>query len=245
MRARDFLDAAERLPMVGTDALLGEGGAVIVAPHPDDESLGCSALIATAVAEGRDVKVVIVSDGVGSHPSSKTYPPARLRELREGEARQAVAELGLDDRNLTFLRLPDRYVPNQGAEADAAAEAIARLCREARATALFVTWREDPHCDHKAAYAIARAAQRRSEGVRLYEYSVWGRALPPDTEVSQPLAGSRFDAAEMRFRKRAAIGRHLSQVGDLIDDDPDGFRLSEADRTRLELGDEIFLEAEA
>src|ERR1700722_4781773 len=45
--------------------------------------------------QGLRTKVVMVSDGVGSHPNSKAYPPERLRFLREEEAKQAGAELGL------------------------------------------------------------------------------------------------------------------------------------------------------
>lgn len=245
MLARDFLDAAEHLPSVPFQGLLGEGGAVVVAPHPDDESLGCGALIATAVAAGRDVRVVVVSDGVGSHPSSKLFPPSRLRALREQETRQAVSELGLDQRNLTFLGLPDRFVPDRGEQADWAAEIIAGLCERARATALFVTWRHDPHCDHQAAYAIARAAQRQAPKVRLFEYSVWGRSLPEDAEVQHQLGGYRLNGEAARLRKQAAIHRHRSQIEPLIDDDPEGFRLSASDLARLERCNEIFLEAVA
>src|SRR5260370_23871041 len=46
----------------------------------------------------------IVTDGTGSHPSSRTYPPGRLRALREREALQAVTILGLPPERLHFLR---------------------------------------------------------------------------------------------------------------------------------------------
>src|ERR1700744_5936492 len=95
MVAHAFPDAAGRLPEAGLDDLLGGGGAVIVAPHPDDESLGCGALIAAACAEGRPVRLVVLSDGVGSHPNSVRYPPSRLRALREVEVRKAASVLGM------------------------------------------------------------------------------------------------------------------------------------------------------
>ncbi len=243
-RACDFLDDADHLPLVDIETLLGDRGAVIVAPHPDDESLGCGALIAAAAAERREVRVIIVSDGVGSHPSSRKYPAPRLRALRESETLAAVAELGMAEKDVTFLGLPDRFVPGNGTEAEKAVATIVRLCGELRARALFVTWRHDPHCDHQAAYAIARAAQRRSPGVRLFEYTVWGHSLPADTEVNHSLSGYRFNGGPWRDRKRAAIWRHKSQISDLIDDDPAGFRLSHRDLARLERCDEIFLEAE-
>lgn len=245
MRARAFLDAAARLPAVGLETLLGERGAVVVAPHPDDESLGCGSLIAKAVALKRDIRVVIVSDGVGSHPSSKAYPSERLRALRESEAGAAAHALGLGPQSLRFLRLPDRFVPSEGPDADNAAHTIAEICRQAKAGALFVTWRHDPHCDHQASYAIACAALRFSPGVRLFEYSVWGRSLPPDAEVEQEPRGYRLSGSAHCPAKQAAIACHQSQVSNRIKDDPGGFRLSAEAIAGLIGAEEVFLEAEA
>ncbi len=127
MKAGEALEAARSFAFATLAERLGDGGLVVIAPHPDDESLACGGLIAEAHAEGRPVRVVIVSDGTGSHPASKTYPRARLRELRENEAREAVAELGLDPgREVVFLRLPDRFVPSDGPLAE---KAIARIIK--------------------------------------------------------------------------------------------------------------------
>lgn len=242
MLASDFLDAADRLPRAGLADLLGPGGAVVVAPHPDDESLGCGGLIALAAAEGRALRVVMVSDGVGSHPNSRTHPPERLRALREDEARAAVAALGADPACLAFLRLPDRFVPDQGPEADRASALIAEALEAALAGALFVTWRHDPHCDHQAAYALARAAQGLRSGTRLFEYSVWGRSLPPGAEVAGRPAGLRLDVSAALGAKAAAIACHRSQLTGLIADDPDAFRLDPAMLERFARADEVFLE---
>jgi hypothetical protein len=88
--AGELLEAAQSFPVSSLEQHIGEGGLVVVAPHPDDESLGCGGLIAEARAEGRRTRVVVVSDGTGSHPASKAYPKERLRDLRENEARKAV-----------------------------------------------------------------------------------------------------------------------------------------------------------
>ena len=121
-----FFAAADALPAAGLTEWIGDGGVVIVAPHPDDESLGCGALIAEAVGAGRPVRIVFLSDGTGSHPNSRRYPAARLRALREGEAQAAAAALGLAPAHIEFLRLPDRAVPSSGAEAERACAAIAQ-----------------------------------------------------------------------------------------------------------------------
>ena len=241
MTAGELLEAAQSFPVSSLKQRLGERGLVVVAPHPDDESLGCGGLIAEACAEGRPTRVVVVSDGTGSHPASRAYPKARLRDLRESEARQAVNELGLDP-DIVFLRMPDRFVPGDGPFAEAAIERIVASAEEVGAAALFVSWRHDPHCDHEASYRLARAAQRRLTAVKLFEYTVWGAALPAATPV-EPAGGFRLEIGRHLARKRRAIDAHRSQTTDLIADDPNGFRLTGTDLTRFALVHEFFFES--
>jgi LmbE family N-acetylglucosaminyl deacetylase len=111
----EFLGAAQRMPFRPLREALEDRPFIVLAPHPDDESLGCGGLIAEACRQGSRAKVVIVSDGAGSHPNSKAYPPDRLTSLREVEAKQAGAALGLKPEDMCFLRLPDRFVPHEGA----------------------------------------------------------------------------------------------------------------------------------
>ena len=48
---------------------------VVLAAHPDDDTLGAGGLMATAAVAGTDVTVVFASDGEGSHPGSPTCAP--------------------------------------------------------------------------------------------------------------------------------------------------------------------------
>ena len=190
----------------------------------------CGGLIADACRQGLRGKVVIVSDGAGSHPNSKAYPPERLTALREVEARQAGVELGLRPEEMLFLRLPDRFVPHEGEEAERAVGVIADCVREIGAGSLFVSWRHDPHCDHEASYRIAREVQRRVGRVKLFEYVVWGHTLPPSTEVDPTRSGFRISIDHKAMeKKRRAIAAHRSQTTALIDDDPGGFLFSQID----------------
>ena len=234
MRADAFLEAVKAMPVAPLATLVpGGGGLVVVAPHPDDESLGCGGLIAQAVREGRTVRVVVVSNGCGSHPNSKAYPHDRLRDLREAETVAAMAELGLSSEHVHFLRLPDGGVPSEGADAEAAAERIADIAREAGASARFGTWRHDPHCDHTASAAIAGLAQARLPGIAAYAYPVWGWTLPPEREVGPAPEGYRLAVEDERTAKRRAVEAHASQVSGLITDDPSGFQLQTAMIDRL------------
>jgi LmbE family N-acetylglucosaminyl deacetylase len=243
VNAGELLEAAHSFPFSSLENCLGKGGLVVVAPHPDDESLACGGLIAEGCAQGRSVRVVFVSDGTGSHPNSKKYPERRLRDLREREAVEAIIELGLNPFDAVFLRLRDRFVRAEGPLAEEKKAAILDCIRQVRAEALFVTWRFDPHCDHQASYELTRSVQRSLSGVRLFEYTVWGSALPSMTPIEKLSEGFRIRIDRWEEKKRRAIAAHRSQTTDLIDDDPNGFCLREEDLARFRHPYEFFFES--
>lgn len=239
--AGDYLRRLADLPVRSLDEIAGGRGIVVVAPHQDDESLGCGGLIRAATMAGLPVEVVFTSDGAGSHPGSVRFPAARLRELREQEALAALAILGVVEAAVTFLRLPDTAVPTSGPAFDAGVARIEAAVRAIAAGTIFVTWRHDPHCDHAASAIMAEAAASES-GVGLMEYPIWGFDLPPDRPLA-PMgpAGCRLDVTPWLAAKRRAIAAHRSQITMLIDDDPAGFRLTAAQLARFDTPYETFL----
>lgn len=229
MKAGDFLDAMHRMPMTTPAAFTGGAPIVVLSPHPDDESLGLGGLIAAARAEGSPVKIVVLTDGAASHPGSAGTPPARLAALRKQEALEAAAILGVPPADLTYLDLPDAAVPSSGQEFDAAVALVGSIVEEAGAPLLLVTWGHDPHCDHEAADAMARAVRERRPALAVWSYPIWGRHLDPATPIEAPAPeGFRLDIAPWLDRKHRAIAAHASQMTDLIGDDPAGFRFTPA-----------------
>jgi LmbE family N-acetylglucosaminyl deacetylase len=225
MLAGDALRRFESLPFAPLAAILGGHAPLILAPHADDESLGCGGLIAEACAQGLAPYVLIMTDGTGSHPGSRAYPAPRLRALREAEARQAVAALGLAPERIGFLRLRDTAAPREGEAFEAAVTAVAGLLRERGCGVLLAPWRHDPHGDHEATHEIAAAAAQRTGAARL-AYPVWGWTLPAGAVLGGPEpAGYRLDIARHLPAKRRAIAAHVSQHGKVITDDPGGFTL--------------------
>lgn len=225
MRADAYKAALCRLPLRPLETILAPGGLLVLAPHPDDKSLGCGGLIAEAVAKGRAVHVAILTDGRASHPGSREFPPPRLADLRAVEARGALAALGLPPDRLTWLGEPDGQAPTNGAAFDALAGRLAELVARHDIATLCASAASDPHCDHEAAAMLAGEVARRT-GVRHLAYPVWTWALPDGHQLPGPPAGARLDIARHLPAKRAAIAAHASQTGVLIADAPDGFRLA-------------------
>jgi LmbE family N-acetylglucosaminyl deacetylase len=223
-----LLEGFLALPVADVATLLGGRRAVILAPHPDDESIGCGGLIAAAWAAGLAPAVVIMTDGAASHPGSAAFPPARLAALREVEAAEAVARLGLPSKNLFFLRFPDTGLPRNGAGAAAAVENVVKIALMMGSGLVIAPWAGDQHCDHEAAAAIGAAAAARL-GVRLLSYPVWGWLRPGGARVDERRTGGwRLDVSAHLPAKAAAVAAHRSQHRGLIGDAPNGFFLPEA-----------------
>jgi LmbE family N-acetylglucosaminyl deacetylase len=222
---RDLHAAWSRLPFGQLADIIGPGRCVVLAPHPDDESLGCGGLIASSVADGRPPSVLILTDGTGSHPNSAEYPPDRLRALRRQEAITAVTALGLPSDHIHFIDQKDTAAPTGGSGFDAIIQMILRLTSPGSVTAILAPWRHDPHCDHEAAALLAERLATLLN-IRLVSYPVWGWALPPSIDIDELLGtGWRLDISRYLQAKRRAIGAHRSQHGGLITDDPMGFQL--------------------
>ena len=239
-----LLERPERHPLLTADAVRPLGRIVVVAPHPDDESLGCGGLLALAADAGLSPRVVVVTDGSRSHCSAE-YPPDRLAALRQSEARAAVAALGLGPDAVTFLGHPDCGLPAPGSDAfDAAADALAEVL--GGADTVVVPWRRDPHCDHEATWALAtEAVERLDDAPRVVEYAVWAWEHAATDRAPQEGVGRpwRLDVSAVLARKRRAVAAHVSQTTRLISDDPDGFVLAPDVLAHFDRPWELYLDA--
>jgi LmbE family N-acetylglucosaminyl deacetylase len=225
MRAKEQRRGWRALPLGGLDVVTGSGGGLILAPHPDDESLGCGGMIAACCEAGRPPIVAILTDGGMSHPGSKNFSRDRLIRLREAEARDAASILGLPPDRLVFLREPDTKAPREGEAFNRVVEHLLWLAGRFECRSILAPWRFDPHCDHEAASFIAIEVAKRLH-IRHIAFPVWGWTLPPDHVVDAgTVVGWRLDIACHLARKRKAIAAYRSQYGALITDDPSGFRL--------------------
>jgi LmbE family N-acetylglucosaminyl deacetylase len=217
------------LPLRAATTARAFGPTLIVAPHQDDESLGCGGLIALLRSYSLPVTVLFVSDGTGSHPQSRAFPADRLRDTREAEAREALQILGVAPDAAAFLRFRDTAVPMEDtADFAAAAERVRQVIDKDRPATIVLPWRRDPHCDHRAAWQLIRAALARQQNQpRLLEYPIWVWELAGagDLPFAGEVEGWRLDITAVLEQKQQAIAAHRSQLGQVIDDDPNGFCL--------------------
>ena len=218
---------------------------IVFAPHPDDESLGCGGAIALLKNFNLPVSVVTMSDGTLSHPNSRKFPAEKLRDLREREMKDALEILGVGADKITFLRYRDRSVPNENsADFDSAVKKIRDIFADEKPQTILAPWRRDPHPDHLATWQIVHSAIKSFDGIRLIEYPIWlwEMAQEDDLPIDKEIRGWRLDIAEVVGKKQAAISAHVSQTTGLIDDDPQGFRLSAEVLAHFAAPFEVFLE---
>jgi len=208
---------------------LALGSTVIVAPHPDDETLGCGGLLALLAQSGIPTKVLLMTNGSRSHPNSLSHPYEKLAEVREGETINALTALGVSPNAATFLRYGDGELPQPCTPAFG--QTIGRLrdlFTELEANTVLVPWRRDPHDDHKATWHLLRSTfAGLAERPRWLEYPIWAwqdannEAAPSSHEA----CAWRLDISSILLQKQHAIAQHRSQLGTLIHDDPEGFVL--------------------
>lgn len=229
-RKQSPIDAPETVRIESSSLVQSLGPLLVLAPHPDDESLGCGGMIALARRFGVPVQVLFMTDGTQSHPRSRRFPSAVLRELREAEAYAALAILAVDRSAAVFLRWRDGGgLPTTGSQffRHAVAQCQNELGRFKPRT-IATPWRREPHPDHRATTKLLRAALGNgTTSRRVLEYPIW-TWQQGGAPLKDEMRAWRLDIKAVLAQKLAAIRAHRSQTTDLIDDDPTGFRL-EAD----------------
>lgn len=213
---------------------------LVVAPHPDDETLGCGGAIALLRSLDCKVQVLVISDGTLSHPRSRKYPAPALRALRESETLAAMSLLGVEASDVTFLGLPDGAIATQPSAQ--VKDAVAKCCPNT----IFLPLRYDPHPDHRATWQLIQNTLVDLPLPRIIEYPIWDWDTKQRGNLPEPdrVRAWRLDISQVVELKQQAIAAYRSQTTNLIDDDPEGFRLTPEMLANFTHPWEVYLEAQ-
>ena len=172
---------------------------LVIAPHPDDEAIGCGGTLCLHQARGDRVHVVFLTSG---ERFSRDVPAESIAPLREAEAEKACQVLAVH--GIDFLRLPDLELNE---DVGRAAQRLRPVLETRPPGVIYVPHPQESHPDHAAALVIVRAAlELCPSAVRVPElrgYEVWS-----------PL--TRYDWVEditpVMARKLGAVRCYLSQL---------------------------------
>lgn len=169
---------------------------LVIAPHPDDESLGCGGTLLLHHQLGHQVRVVFLTDG---ERGIKKVPAREVRDIRRTEAVAAAAALHIPEDHLDFLALPDGKVSQH---AGTSYELRAILERFDPDTIYLPSFLES-HPDHYAANVLLK--NNLIGEVRIGAYEVW-TTFQPNILV---------DISGIIDVKRHVIEQYSSQIREL------------------------------
>ena len=140
---------------------------LILAPHPDDETLGCGGTISLYTSKGVEVHLVVISDGKGiSHEFSGK--DIDIVALRKREAVDASKILGIHRTH--FLNFPDGELKSYQNEMK---ERIEYIVRGFNPDIIFAPSPVDHHNDHIAVSELALWLLQKVHGIKIAFYEVY------------------------------------------------------------------------
>jgi len=144
-----------------------DGRMLIIAPHPDDEVIGCGGLIARLMAEGRALQIIIMTGGEGSHRGCCNVSTTDIISARRGLTRNAMQILGVPAENIHELDYPDGGISAEHPQT----EELRRLIAEIKPQSVFVPHWGEGWPDHVRTAEIVKSIV--SPDVEMWEYCVW------------------------------------------------------------------------
>jgi LmbE family N-acetylglucosaminyl deacetylase len=174
---------------------------LVVAPHPDDEAMGCGGTVLLHVQSGDRVCVAIVTDGRMSRVGADAAEVARLRRSEAGEAA----------RLMRVERLEWIGFPEGNWSIPALKDSLRSLLQELRPDVIYAPSRIDFHPEHRrVAHALALALGELGTlpGVRVRIYQI-------QVPLSPVLANLVTDVSAVQPQCTAVLGAYRSQAGSI------------------------------
>lgn len=145
---------------------------LVIAPHQDDEIIGCGGAILSQLHAGGKVSVIFICDGGDEFASLGYSSRKELVDIRESESLLVAQESRIND--ITFLRIKD-IENNFETLVNLLVQAIHR-CKPAQ---IFTPFFLDGHTDHQnATKALFFAMKYAKSSALINGYEVWGNCIP-------------------------------------------------------------------
>jgi LmbE family N-acetylglucosaminyl deacetylase len=182
---------------------------LVIAPHCDDEILGCGGIMAKYISNGNNVYVAIVTNGNLGAP--EIFPEEGTEKVRS-EALDAHNLLGIKD--TYFLDFPAPRLDS--VPAYKLSMELNKLIIKLDITTLFIPHRGDIHKDHRITYEASLVAARPINGCPvkvIYAYETLS-----ETEWAPPFGDDAFiptvfeDIGEYIDKKMEAFKCYSTQI---------------------------------
>lgn len=180
---------------------------VVLAAHPDDETLGVGGTVQLLHEAGAEVTVVVATDGEAAFPALDRPARAGLGARRRDEMRAAMRKLGGEGLEPVFLGLPDSGL------AECEARLTDRLTGLLRgADCVLLPWPQDPHPDHATVGRAGLAAAPVEAHRWSYPIWMWHWTSPGDQRQPWEHAAAVPLTAALRMGKQRALATFVSQL---------------------------------
>lgn len=171
---------------------------LVLAPHPDDETIGCGGALVLHRMAGDPVRVVFLTDGSKGMPDSCISAEQCVRERRK-EALAACAVLGVSD--VVFWEYEDRKL----CDARCSLRRLIEMIETWRPELMYVPSILEFHPDHRMAACLIGDAASSLSGFDDVEIAMY--------EVNQPVCvNTLVDITRVLERKAAALACYQSQL---------------------------------
>ncbi len=159
---------------------------LVLAPHQDDEAIGCGGALALQVRAGCDAAILLLTDGAEGREELGLTPQAAT-EIRNNESIKAAAVIGME---------PPVFLGHKSLDVGftRAVEQIRNEIIRRTADAIFVPFVLDGHPDHRTTnYLLAEALAGLQRPIRILQYEVWGLCIPNVVLVIDDVMEAKVD----------------------------------------------------
>lgn len=144
---------------------------LVIAPHQDDEVIGCGGAMALQKKAGATVQSVVLQDGSDEH-EKMSLTREHLSKLRNSESCAAARVIGAEPP----VFLSHKSLAREEAQITAS---LIHLIKQKHVDVVFTPFALDGNIDHRTTSRIlAGALSQISRNIRVFQYEVWANCIP-------------------------------------------------------------------